>query len=100
MAMITKSKLYDIFVILLIILYTILIFVYFGVDGTDVEKKKNLMKMFYIIEIVILSLFVIDITIHITAYFCMYLRDPWNIFDLIVIILSIVFVILDFKIKN
>lgn len=30
-----KTKIYDVFVILLIIVYTLLIFVYFGIDGTD-----------------------------------------------------------------
>lgn len=94
-----QTKIYDIFVIILIILYTLLIFVYFALDGTDIKEDQYKITL-YIIEIVILAFFVIDITLHVSAFFTLYLRDCWNIFDLIVIILSILFVVLDFKVKN
>lgn len=93
-----KTKIYDIFVILLIIVYTLLIFVYFGLDGTDYEDTYN--GTLYIIELVILAFFVIDISIHISAFQCLYLRDGWNIFDIVVICLSIIFVVLDMNVKN
>jgi flagellin-specific chaperone FliS len=95
-----KTKLYDIFVILLIIIYTLLIFVYFGLDGTTYETNNKLNDTLYVIELVILAFFVIDISLHIGAFHCLYLRDGWNIFDMVVIALSIVFVILDMNVKN
>ncbi len=39
----------------------------------------------------------IEITLHFIAYHCLYFVDLWNVFDLIVILLSIVFVLLDLK---
>jgi len=51
--------------------------------------------IFYIIELSILALFVIEISLHIYAYNMMYLRDIWNLIDFIVIILSVLFVLLD-----
>jgi len=81
------------------VLYTLLIFVYFGLDGTEIEEEKYKTTL-YIIEIVILGLFVLDITLHLTAFCGLYIRDCWNIFDFIVIMLSIVFVVLDFKVDN
>jgi hypothetical protein len=93
-----KTKIYDIFVIILIILYTLLIFIYFGLDGNVDESKYQ--TTLYIVEIIILGFFVLDITLHISSYCTLYLKDCWNIFDLIVIVLSILFVVLDFKVKN
>ena len=47
----------------------------------------------------ILGVFVIDIGMHIYTFGRMYLNDYWNISDIIVIILSIIFVILDINLK-
>lgn len=100
-ALMLKTKAYDIFMIILIVIYTLLIFVFFAFD--DVEsctvsqklEKKQREEIFYIIELSILALFVIEITLHIYAYNMIYLRDVWNMIDFIVIILSVLFVLLD-----
>ena len=39
----------------------------------------------------------LEITLHFIGYHCMYFADLWNVFDLIVIVLSIVFVLLDLR---
>lgn len=84
--------------IILIILYTLLIFVSFSLDGTDFADDNKM--LIYYIEIAILASFCMDIGLHIYAYWKLYLMDMWNIFDLIVIILSIVMVILDMLVDN
>ena len=55
---------------------------------------------FYIIELIILGIFVIEIALHIFSYHCLYLEDMWNLFDFIVIILSIIFVLLDMSLAG
>ena len=88
-----RSKPYDIIMIILIVIYTLLIFLYFSVEDTTFAEKSR--DIFYLIEIIILGLFSVEITMHIIALHSIYLKDPWNIFDLIIIILSILFVLLD-----
>lgn len=53
-----------------------------------------------IIEICLLALFVIEVMLHIVAYGVLYIKDCWNIFDMIIIILSIMFVFLDLYIPE
>lgn len=87
--------------IVLIIIYTLLIFVFFGFDDveacTDAAKEQQFAReqIFYIIELTILGVFVIEIALHIYAYNVLYLRDVWNLIDFIVILLSVLFVLLD-----
>jgi len=56
--------------------------------------------LFYIIELSILGLFVVEIILHLWAYGLLYLRDTWNIFDIAVILISILFAILDIMVDN
>ena len=51
--------------------------------------------MIYPIELAILAIFVFEIITHIFAFHIHYLRDWLNIVDIIVIIISIIFVLLD-----
>ena len=87
--------------IVLIIIYTLLIFVFFAFDDVEscTAKQKQAQEereqIFYIIELSILGVFVIEIAMHIYAYNLLYLRDIWNLIDFIVIILSVLFVLLD-----
>ena len=99
--MLLKTKAYDILMIVLIIIYTLLIFVFFAFDDVEscTAKQKQAQEereqIFYIIELSILGVFVIEIAMHIYAYNLLYLRDIWNLIDFIVIILSVLFVLLD-----
>ena len=40
-------------------------------------------------------MFVLEIALHLYSFRCLYLKDYWNIADIFIIILSIVFVCLD-----
>lgn len=82
----------------MILLYTILIFVFFALDGTDIQEDHG--DIFYYIEIVILFIFSIEITLQTIALGKIYLCDPWNIFDLIIIILSVAFVFMEIYIES
>lgn len=84
--------------IILIILYTLLVLVQLSLDDTNWVENKNYRKSFFSLELVILGIFVIDIAMHSYAWGSLYLKDIWTIFDIIVIILSIVFVFLDLTI--
>jgi hypothetical protein len=52
------------------------------------------------IELEILGIFCLEIALHIIALGKLYMKDYWNIFDLLVIILSVAFVLIDLFINN
>jgi cAMP-specific phosphodiesterase 4 len=47
-----------------------------------------------------LGIFVLEIIFHTYSYGRLYLRDVWNIIDIVVILISIAFVLLDLLIKS
>jgi len=97
--MLLRTKPYDICMIILIILYTVLIFVYFALESTtNCNAKKNF--VFLYIEIAILGIFCLEITVHIIALGNIYMKDLWNVFDLVIIILSVLFVLMDVFVKS
>ena len=113
--MLLKTRAYDVFMIALIIMYTLLVFLFIGLEDVlfadecaldsngaaiIVEGVSSGEMTFYIIELIILGIFVIEITLHIFSYHLLYLEDMWNLFDFIVIILSIVFVLLDMSLAG
>lgn len=98
MAKILRSKFYDVFMIILIILYTIFVFVQFGIDEQDFYDSIE--NQIFISELVVLGIFVVEIICHIYAFGILFLRDVWNILDIVVILLSIAFVLMDLLIKN
>eukprot|EP00347_Sterkiella_histriomuscorum_P005745 403355433 len=99
LALLLRSKAYDVLMILLIVLYTVLIFIYFAFADQYFNDEAN-QKIFYIIELCILGIFVLEIFLHLLAFRMLYLKDYWNIFDLFIIILSVAFVLLDIFINN
>lgn len=53
-----------------------------------------------IVELIILGLFFIEVSLKFIAFRSIYLCDKWNIFDIVVIIISIVFVVLEILLKD
>lgn len=51
-------------------------------------------------EIAILGVFVVEIFLHVLAYKMLYFKDYWNIFDLVIILVSYLFVFLDMFTDN
>jgi hypothetical protein len=56
--------------------------------------------IFYIIELIILGIFCLESFLHVIALGKLYMRDCWNVVDMIIIILSLIFVFLDLFITN
>jgi hypothetical protein len=79
--------------IFLIIAYALFVFFFFGFIE-DFKDEYNLMA-FYITELVIIGIFIIDIVLHIIALGFLYIKEYWNIVDVMVILTSIVFVLTD-----
>ncbi|CDW89816.1 UNKNOWN [Stylonychia lemnae] len=98
-ALMLRSKPFDVAMIILIIFYTLLIFIFFAFVDTFFNDEKS-QNVFYIIELVILGIFCIEIVFHLIGYGMLYLKDSWNIFDIVIIILSIIFVFLDIFVDN
>lgn len=99
LAMILKSRPYDVVMIILIILYTLLIFLFFAFDDSFFSEGDN-EKIFYIIELSILGIFCLEIGLHLVAYRILYVKDYWNIVDIFIILLSLLFVFLDIFVDN
>ena len=57
-------------------------------------------RIFITVELVILGFFCLDISLHTFAYRMLYLRDKWNILDLVIILFSIAAVLLDIFLDN
>lgn len=96
--MFLKSRGYDYFQIAFIALYTILIFLILAFDESIFPKDD--MTIFYAVELSLLGVFVLDISMNLLAFRRMYLADIWNVFDLLVILLCLAFVILDIFVDN
>lgn len=95
-AKVLKSRLYNIATCVLITLYTLLISLYFLF--IDVFDNNYIVTAYYIVELTILGLFSIELLLHIIALGGLYFKDPWNHFDVVIIVLSIIFVSLDLAI--
>ena len=100
LADIMRSKPMDVLIIILIIIYTILVFLIFGIEDPYLKENPDLELSFYIIELTILGIFVVEIFLSTVAFGKLYYRDSWNIFDVLVIILSLAFVLMDLTIEN
>ena len=93
-----RSKTYDICMIVLIIFYTVFVFVQFGIDEQDFYE--DIETNIFITELVVLGIFVLEIISHIYGYGILYLKDIWNILDIIIILISIAFVLMDLLIQT
>ncbi|KRX06400.1 hypothetical protein PPERSA_05013 [Pseudocohnilembus persalinus] len=88
------------FIIILVALYSVLIFTVIGIDDLmDDDDSEGILNILLYVEIIILALFVLEISL--TGYsqgWKNYFKDGWLVFDAIVIVLSIGFVILDLSV--
>jgi hypothetical protein len=94
LANILRSKIYDYMQIGIIAVYAALIILYLVFDDGSILDDNQLVFL-YFLEIALLSFFILDITLYIISFRMLYLRDTWNIIDIVVITLSIAFVLLD-----
>ena len=93
MAMLLNTKLYDIAMIILIVVYTALVLVQFGIQEQAFYPQAR--NQIFIAELVILGIFILEILMHIYAYGCLYIKDFYNIMDIIITKICLAFVIID-----
>ena len=89
-----RSKPVDVFIITLILLYTLLVVVYLAIDD-EIEDNHGAEISLQIVELVFLFIFCIEISLNLIGFGCLFIKDYWNIADITVILLAIAFVILD-----
>ncbi|CAD8117077.1 unnamed protein product [Paramecium sonneborni] len=86
-------------VIILVVLFTLLVFINFSFTSNDAKEDADIEKTLFItkiVELVILILFVLEISFRILSVgLISYFSDLWAIFDALIIIASIVLIILD-----
>ncbi|CAD8190497.1 unnamed protein product [Paramecium pentaurelia] len=91
-------------VIALVVIFTLLVFINFSFTSNDAKEDPNIDKTLFvtkIIELVILILFVLEISIRsYTNGFIVYFSDCWSFFDALIIIASIVLIILDLNLQG
>ena len=73
--------------------------VYFILEE-DIDNNDDVKLSLLCVELVILGIFVIEIGLNLYSYGCKYLKDLWNLFDFIVILVSIAFVIIEMTVDN
>ena len=73
--------------------------VYFILEE-DIDNNDDVKLSLLCVELVILGIFVIEIGLNLYSYGCKYLKDLWNLFDFIVLLVSIAFVIIEMTVDN
>ena len=94
-----RSKPVDIFIIALILLYTLLVIVYLAIEDL-IDDDKTVETTLQIVELVFLFIFWVEITLNLIGFGILFLKDYWNIADITVILLAIIFVILDMTLDD
>jgi len=104
MAIFLQSRFFDYIIIFLVLIYTLLVFIYFALDTTDNSDNNDIqfvLKVVYFVELAILIIFIIEIILKIVAFTVKeYFKDKWLVFDAIVIVISIVLVCTDMAVDN
>jgi hypothetical protein len=86
--------------IVLIILYTFIVFVLLAFDDSFYDDNPDVEILFQTIELIILFIFCLDISARVYAFRMLYLRDYLNIIDIAIIVIAIIFSILDICIDD
>lgn len=98
-AQIMRSKPVDIFIIFLIIIYTLLVIVYLAIDNIISDNARVALGL-QIFELVLLFIFCVETTMNFIGFGLLFIKDYWNIVDITVILLAIVLVILDITLSG
>ena len=94
-----RSKAIDIFIIVLILLYTLLVIVYLAIEDV-IEDHRAVELSLQITELVFLFIFCVEISLNLIGFGMFFIKDWWNIADVTVILLAIIFVILDMTLDD
>ncbi|EGR29338.1 hypothetical protein IMG5_158060 [Ichthyophthirius multifiliis] len=98
------SRSFDNWIIILVIIFTIIVFVYFAIDTRDNKYNKEIqsvIKVFQYIELVILFIFQIEIFLKMYTFSIqVYFKDKWLLVDMIIMVASIVILVLDIVLND
>jgi Ion transport protein len=94
-----RSKPVEIFIILLIIIYTLLVVVYLAIDNIISSNNKVELGL-QIFELVLLFVFWVETVLNFIGFGMLFVKDYWNIVDISVILLAVVLVILDISLSG
>jgi len=82
-----------------IILYSLLVVVFLAIDD-EIEDNDDLKLGLQILELMFLFVFCVEISLNFIGFGWLFIKDWWNIGDITVIILAIIFVILEMVIDD
>jgi voltage-gated sodium channel len=86
LGIVMKSKVVDITVLLLILIYAGIVFMNIVFEDTVEDSQTEIL----ILELVILSLFLVELVLKIYAFRLPFLKDGWNVFDIIIVVICFV----------
>ena len=94
-----RSRPVEYFIISLIILYTLLVIVYLAIDNIISDNPKVELGL-QIFELVLLFIFCVETLFNFVGFGMLFIKDYWNLIDILVILLAIVLVCLDITLKG
>ncbi len=78
-----------------------MVYVFIALALEDIfSNDADIALSLQIVELVILGLFLIEVTLKFVAFRALYICNKWNIFDILVIFISIIFVVLEIVLPN
>ena len=88
-----SSQKLDAIILAFILVYTVIVFINVSFEDNISDYKIYIL----IVELVILTIFGIEISLKICAFRMVFLKDPWNIFDIIIVILCYILTIIEIE---
>jgi hypothetical protein len=111
--LLVESNWFENFIIVLVVIFTLLIFIYFSFDSDASDSSgyvQYVVQVATLIETIILCLFLLEIFLKSyglglevsinSLIFQRYYKDRWQLFDVIVIFLSLILIIIDYTIND
>ncbi len=81
---IVEAKWFQPFIMAVIVLNAIII----GIETMDLPPQVA--KALYVVDMVCLLIYIIEAVLKLSAYRLSYFKDPWNVFDFIIVLLCII----------
>lgn len=88
-----KHDYFEYFILICIVLNTLVLSIY----GIDIPKKYNDFTEYA--NIIFSIIFMLEAILKLTAYGWRYFRDLWNVFDFLIVIGSLIFIVLKYGFK-
>lgn len=90
----------EITMLVLTIVYSLLVLIFLAVSDQLLEKAPAIEYIVQAFELLILFVFMIEICLKTIGYWKLYLYDRWNIIEIVIIFVTIIFIIIDIAVKQ